>query len=545
MALDLFPLFPRSIRAKNFERSVFSVVLNNITDKHAFSDEIARIEKLNALPSTSEQRQKMAAELYLRFERNIAEEQTRNRVPPEKLREEIYQRCHPQIAEGNFALLFLPRYEQQIAVSERFTNMALAKAWGLLGIDTYSELLKYVGDFDPLMQGCVKDKGIDWGKLRRRLKKYTPAVQRETIQALQTRIFRIITSYILKQNGEIRTELIYKELYQEFQNTMGFIEDASKVLLLVPSEFLNDERVTLMEKSELAQQLRAKNQAIEVALAEIQGERLKLSELTREELEKKVQQRTAELVNALQTAQSARKNLEEFSSLATHELRTPIAAVKGYLNLILTGIAGAVTDEQKKYLQSMDHANEHLLTLVNAMLDVSRIELGTLAVSPAPVQLAQASDAVLTELAAKIKEKEMVVVKNYDATMPTINLDPELMHAIFINLISNAIKYTPEKGLITIGIEKRADDALITVADTGLGIPAAQQEHIFEKMFRADNARVNVAEGTGLGLYLVRSILIQTGGTISFTSEEGKGTTFSVAIPLSGMKAREGVRGLS
>ena len=487
----------------------------------------------------------MAAELYLLLERNIAEEQTKNRVPPEKLREEIYQRCHPQIAEGNFALLFLPHYERQIKVFEHFTEIALAKTWVLLGIDRYSQLLDYIGDFDPLMQGCIKDKSIHWKKLEKRVSQYTPAVQRDTIQALLTRAFTAITGHLLEQSGEIRTELIYKELYKKFQDAVGFIEDSSKVLLLVPSEFLNDERMTLMGKPELAEQLRKKNQAVEAALAEIQGERLKLSELSREELETKVQQRTGELVNALQTAQEARKNLEEFSSLATHELRTPIAAVKGYLNLIITGTVGVVTDEQKKYLQSIDHANERLLTLVNAMLDVSRIELGTLAVSPIPVQLTQASDAVLTELAAKIQEKEMTITKNYDEAIPTMNLDPDLTHAIFINLISNAIKYTEPKGKITIGIQKRDGNVLITVADTGLGIPAAQQELIFKKMFRADNARLKVAEGTGLGLYLVRSILTETGGTISFTSEENKGTTFSITLPLSGMKAREGTRGIS
>jgi signal transduction histidine kinase len=98
---------------------------------------------------------------------------------------------------------------------------------------------------------------------------------------------------------------------------------------------------------------------------------------------------------------------------------------------------------------------------------------------------------------------------------------------------------------VTIALQKQNTDALITVTDTGFGIPKAQQDRIFEKLFRADNARINTAEGTGLGLYLVKSILTQTGGKIWFESEENKGTKFFVTIPLSGMQKKEGTKGLS
>ncbi len=124
-------------------------------------------------------------------------------------------------------------------------------------------------------------------------------------------------------------------------------------------------------------------------------------------------------------------------------------------------------------------------------------------------------------------------------------LDSSLTHAIFINLLSNAVKYTADGGTITLTTKKDGVDIVITIADTGYGIPQAQQARIFEKMFRADNVRAKVPEGTGLGLYLVKSILDQTSGKIWFESEENKGTTFFVTIPLSGMKQRQGTKGLS
>ena len=112
------------------------------------------------------------------------------------------------------------------------------------------------------------------------------------------------------------------------------------------------------------------------------------------------------------------------------------------------------------------------------------------------------------------------------------------------NLISNAVKYTPEKGKVEISLTIKEPDVLIKVGDNGYGIPKAQEAHIFEKLFRADNVREKDTEGTGLGLYLVKAIVDQSGGKVWFTSAENKGTTFFVAIPLSGMKKKEGTKAL-
>jgi signal transduction histidine kinase len=543
MFLDLFPFFKLSIPPSQFERSVFAVVARHVVDKKALGEELAGTENLQKI-AVPEKRQKAAAELYLLLERNISEEQTKSRVPREVLREKIFNQCHPERAEGNFALMFLPHYEKQIKLFERFTGLTFEKAHALMGKVEYEKFMKGLAA-DPILHDVVKHDAIQWASLVRQVKNSPPAVQRDTIQSILKRAFRALATRMADMIGEMRTELMFQDVYHRFRDPITFIEAAAKVLLLVPDNFLTEERIGLMGKDELEEQLRLKSKALETTLAEVQGEKLKLATLTREELEKKVQERTAELVSALKSAQEARKNLEEFSSLATHELRTPVAAVKGYLNLISGDKASELTDMQKKYLGEVVHANDRLLTLVNAMLDVSRIELGTLDIAPVSASLSEIADGVLGEIAAKIKEKGQSVIKKYDATIPNMALDPSLMHAILINLLSNSVKYTPDRGTITIITQKRDSDVLITIADTGYGIPKGQQSRIFEKMFRADNARAKVPEGTGLGLYLVKSILEQTGGKIWFESEENKGTTFSVTIPLSGMSRREGAKGLS
>lgn len=536
--------FSRTILPAKFERSVFNIVARHVTDKTAFRDELAAIDNLSKFSIESDQRAKAAAELYLLLERNISEEQTRGRVPRETLRGEIAERCHPERAEGDFALMFLPHYERQIALFKRFSNMLFLRTQTLLGPDAYTAFLNSLAE-NPTMQDYVKGGKISWTKLGKEFGDYAPPVERDKLQAFLARVIQALSKKMMEFMGELRTEVMFQEIYQQYRAPIPFVEDLPKVLLLVPDAFLQEERIALLGKAELEKELREKSHALETTLAQVQGEKLKLSELSREELEKKVQERTTELVAALTEAQEARKNLEEFSSLATHELRTPIAAMKGYLSLIGADKKAKLDDDQRKYLSQANHANERLLTLVNAMLDVSRIELGTLAIEPVSLSLIDATEEVLAELAAKISERGQRVVKNFDMSLKKIPLDPSLTHAIVINLISNAVKYTPDKGTITVTIKSEDDHVFMSVADTGFGIPKDQQPRIFEKLFRADNARAQIPEGTGLGLYLVKSILDETGGKIWFTSEESKGTTFSFTIPMTGMKHREGTRGLS
>ncbi len=239
----------------------------------------------------------------------------------------------------------------------------------------------------------------------------------------------------------------------------------------------------------------------------------------------------------------------EFVSLASHQLRTPLSAINWYTEILLAGDAGKVTDEQKQYLDEVYRSNKRMVELVNSLLNVSRIDLGTFAIVPEPVDISEVSKSVLMELTPMIKEKKMKIEESYDKKVKKINVDQKLIRIIFQNLLSNAVKYTPEGGKVSVFIEKQDKDILIKVQDTGYGIPKKDQARIFEKLFRADNIRQKETDGTGLGLYIIKSILEQSGGNIYFESDDDPkgtpGTTFFVTIPLSGMKAKEGNKDLS
>lgn len=247
----------------------------------------------------------------------------------------------------------------------------------------------------------------------------------------------------------------------------------------------------------------------------------------------------------------------EFVSLASHQLRTPLSAVNWYSEMLLAGDAGKLSKEQKKCLDEIYTGNQRMVRLVNALLNVSRIELGTFMVKSKPTNIMATIEGVLDEIKTQVKKKKQVLKETYDKNLPIIYVDSELLQMVIENILANAIKYTPEKGKIKIKITKigqgekfdsrkiNKDSIGISVIDTGYGIPKYQQNKIFSKFFRADNVREKDAEGTGLGLYIVKSIMEYSGGDIWFESEENKGTTFYLTFPVKKINEKGRVRSLA
>ncbi|HEY4477977.1 MAG TPA: ATP-binding protein [Candidatus Paceibacterota bacterium] len=240
------------------------------------------------------------------------------------------------------------------------------------------------------------------------------------------------------------------------------------------------------------------------------------------------------------------KEKTEFVSLASHQLRTPLSSVNWYAEMLLAGDAGKLSKMQKEYVKEIYAGNQRMIDLVNDLLNVSRLELGTFSVNPEKVDIVSAAFLAIDEQKQEIKKKKIKIETDFPDQRPLeIDADPKLLHMIFQNLLSNAVKYTHDKGAVKIAVIKKEDFILIKVSDNGIGIPKSQQEKIFTKLFRADNVKGQDVEGTGLGLYIIKSIVEESGGSISFESEENEGTTFTVALPIGGMKKKEGSRELS
>jgi PAS domain S-box-containing protein len=238
----------------------------------------------------------------------------------------------------------------------------------------------------------------------------------------------------------------------------------------------------------------------------------------------------------------------EFVSLASHQLKTPLSAIKWNTELLLSGDAGKITKKQKTFIEEIETGNQRMITLVNSLLDTSNLDLGKFVIENEKLDLKKLVDIVKEENITKINEKNIKLIESYDEKLTEFSGDKKMTTIIFQNLLSNSIKYTKKKGEVQIEVKDLTRGSKfgnkkitkksfgIKVSDNGMGIPDHQKDKIFSKMFRADNAKENETDGTGLGLYIIKSIIDQTGGEIWFESKEGEGTSFYITFPITGMK---------
>jgi PAS domain S-box-containing protein len=230
----------------------------------------------------------------------------------------------------------------------------------------------------------------------------------------------------------------------------------------------------------------------------------------------------------------------EFVTLASHQLRTPISAISWVSELLLHGDAGKLNPEQADYIKQVYTSNKRMAALVDAMLTASSLELGSLSVHSERIDLAKLSrEALEQQFEALPTDKILHIKEQYDPELTPVNFDATIVKTILQNLLSNAFKYTLNDGTITVSIEAK-DAIVISVGDTGVGIPTRQQPKIFTRLFRADNAKHQDTDGTGLGLYIVKQMAEYVGGEINFESEEHKGSTFTVTLPLKVTSTKEG-----
>lgn len=222
----------------------------------------------------------------------------------------------------------------------------------------------------------------------------------------------------------------------------------------------------------------------------------------------------------------------EFISLASHQLRTPLSAIKTYTHMIADGYMGSLTPAQEKSLETILGAANRMNELISTLLNITRIESGTIAISRKLLQLDKLARDVVRELTLMASSKSIkldVQVKGSGST--AIKTDALIVKEVMTNLVSNAIKYTPEEGEVKITVQPRRADILVEIRDSGWGIPKLSQDQIFTKFFRAQNIVKRETSGTGLGLYLVKGLVETLDGKIWFTSHENKGTSFYFTLP--------------
>lgn len=249
-------------------------------------------------------------------------------------------------------------------------------------------------------------------------------------------------------------------------------------------------------------------------------------------LEQRISAATRELRASNSQLQRLDEAKDEFISMASHQLRTPLTSIKGYLSMLIEGDVGEVTKEQKHLLNEAFVGSERMVRLIGDFLNVSRLQTGKFVIDKHPVDLALLVQREIDALEQNAAARGMKFVYKRPKDIPVLQLDENKIQQVAMNFLDNAIYYSKEKSKITVSLKKVGDTVEFKVIDTGIGVPKSEQAHLFSKFFRATNARRARPDGTGVGLFLAKKVVRDHGGTIVFESKEGKGSTFGFRLPI-------------
>jgi signal transduction histidine kinase len=318
---------------------------------------------------------------------------------------------------------------------------------------------------------------------------------------------------------------VVSDTYGNYDKDRAFLERSFD---LSSKEFLELHQKVL----KLLEELRIEKEGVEQKIIERTQElKQKVQELNQNN--QLLTKKEEELTDANNRLLELDKVKTEFISVAAHQLRTPLSAIKWTLSLLIGEHSENLTIEQRSLLLKGYESNERTINLINKMLVVTRIESGKMEYDLAFIHIEDLIDAALLDFAGHVQVHHIqLVFKKPREPLPYIHADPEKIRAVIQNLVENALYYTKNGGTVTLSVIKKGDFIKVFVTDTGIGIPLRQQSSIFNKFFRADNAVKTKTDGSGLGLFVAKSIVDKHGGEIGFESTENAGTTFYFTLPI-------------
>ena len=261
------------------------------------------------------------------------------------------------------------------------------------------------------------------------------------------------------------------------------------------------------------------------------------------DLNETLQQRIDEATKELRVSNEQLRKLDEakdeFISMASHQLRTPLTSIKGYIDMMLEGDAGDITPTQRKFLTEAFVSSERMVHLINDFLNVSRLQTGKFMIDKRPTDLVKVVEQELDSLKVNASGRDLAFRYKPDRKLPKLMLDEGKIRQVVMNFADNALYYSQAGTTINVTLSRQGDDVVLEVKDTGIGVPKGEQARLFTKFFRATNARKQRPDGTGVGLYLAKRVITGHGGAMVFSSLEGKGSTFGFRLPMERLRVRD------
>ncbi|MCA9349264.1 hypothetical protein KC878_03970 [Candidatus Saccharibacteria bacterium] len=351
------------------------------------------------------------------------------------------------------------------------------------------------------------------------------ALVQETAKQLNTKVFMAgegeneenanrLSEYLKKNDVEVLVRLVNSLDYQ--LNGIGYIFIGSKLSGNVYSK--KDLQLLEIVANELVI-------AIENSLRFEEIEEFNVT------LQNKIEGATKELRKSNEKLTALDEAKDEFISMASHQLRTPLTSVKGYISMVMEGDAGDINEQQSKLLNQAFISSQRMVYLIADLLNVSRLRTGKFVIETHPTKLAEVVDGEVNQLRGAAEAHGLKLLYEKPADFPDLMLDETKIRQVIMNFIDNAIYYTP-KGNITVYLRATKTSVEFGVTDTGMGVPKKEIPKLFNKFYRANNARKARPDGTGLGLFMAKKVIVASGGSILFKTKEGKGSTFGFIFPL-------------
>jgi signal transduction histidine kinase len=243
-------------------------------------------------------------------------------------------------------------------------------------------------------------------------------------------------------------------------------------------------------------------------------------------LQQKIDDATRKLRKSNEKLKALDESKDDFISMASHQLRTPLTSVKGYMSIVLDEDVGKINEMQRKMLNQAFFSAQRMVYLIADLLNVSRLKTGKFVIEPKTVNLANMIEEEMSQLLETAKSKDLTLTYEKPKNFPDIVIDETKTRQVIMNYIDNAVYYTPKGGKIEVILTNSSDTIEFKVVDNGIGVPKNEQHHLFTKFYRANNARKVRPDGTGLGLFMAKKVIVAEGGVVLFDSQENKGSTF-------------------